>query len=80
MRHTQSTRLFKVHAAQNRTLVLGVSLRENDADVNRTRRTAVRRAIFVRDRKFQIIFVTRRAEQGLYPPRVLRGHASRPHR
>jgi hypothetical protein len=51
MRHTQSTRLFKVNAAQDRTLVLRVSLRENDAGGNRTRRTAVRRSHLVRDWK-----------------------------
>ena len=38
---TQSTWLFKVQAAQDRTVVLGFRWRENDSNANRTRRTAV---------------------------------------
>jgi hypothetical protein len=38
---TQSMWLFKVQAAQDRTVVLGFLWRENDSNGNRTRRTAV---------------------------------------
>jgi hypothetical protein len=38
---TQSMWLFKVQAAQDRTVVLGFPWRENDSNGNRTRRTAV---------------------------------------
>src|ERR1700719_1874692 len=45
----RNQRLSKVHAAQDPTLGLGVSPRENPAEGNRTRRTAVRRSHLVQD-------------------------------
>jgi hypothetical protein len=50
MRHTQSTAVYGARRARPDRRV-GVSLEENDADGNRTRRTAVRRSHLVRDWK-----------------------------